>query len=322
MALILLLVYFFGVVSARVPPFCVFKLILQAAAGNHFVSFGELEAGFSAELPLDGGCPALGDGGEVQEHDAEVQLAVKFGVVLVGLADEGDAAVADYEAVGLAVQIAGSQGGCVEGFPQHVIEESDVLFNAFAVAPGVHEDHVVDTELGVYVVALGGDVHIGHALDIEPETLGGLYAVAECYDGGYFQFALYTDGLLYLLAFGEGEPAAVKVQVGQFDYQVFHDVAGVLYCVLCLLGEKYQIMGCAYQVAAVSGCSFKSFPCLGAQHQQFGLVFGEQSLYGLAVVFLDALQFGSANCFFNKGPYGLTILYQCAVIHVFLLLMF
>ena len=81
-------------------------------------------------------------------------------------------------------------------------------------------------------------------------------------------------------------------------------------------------MRCAYKVAAVSGCSFKSFPCTGVQHQQLGLVFGEQSLHGLAVIFLDALQLGIANCFFNKGPYGLTILYQCAVIHSFILLMF
>ena len=95
MALILLLLYYCRCFSARVPPFCVFKLILQAAAGDYLVALGELEGRFSAELPLDGGCPALSDGGEVQEHDAEVQLAVDLGVVLVGLAYEGDAAVAD-----------------------------------------------------------------------------------------------------------------------------------------------------------------------------------------------------------------------------------
>ncbi len=117
MALILFVGVFLSVLFLLVYLLSVFlNLSYRLQLATTFVALGELEAGFSAELPLDGGCPALSDGGEVQEHDAEVQLAVDLGVVLIGLADEGDAAVADYEAIGLAVQAAGSQGGCVEGF--------------------------------------------------------------------------------------------------------------------------------------------------------------------------------------------------------------
>ncbi len=55
-------------------------LVLQAAAGNHFVSFRKLEAGTLAKLPPDAWNPALNYGIEVQEHDAEIQIAVDLGM--------------------------------------------------------------------------------------------------------------------------------------------------------------------------------------------------------------------------------------------------
>ena len=90
----------------------------------------------------------------MQQHDTQIQFCIDTVGVAVGLLYQIDAAILNQKAVRLTVQVAGSEGCSVEGLPQQIIIEPDVLAHSLAVAPAVQPDQLVDAELGVEVLAL------------------------------------------------------------------------------------------------------------------------------------------------------------------------
>ena len=59
--------------------------------------------GLVTEVPAEGADIILGHGGEVQQHDAEAQLAVQLRVIGIGAADQKQLSVPEQEAVSLSV---------------------------------------------------------------------------------------------------------------------------------------------------------------------------------------------------------------------------
>jgi hypothetical protein len=84
----------------------------------------------------------------VEQTDAQAQIAVDFGGVDIGSADQIHPALPEQEAVGLPVQITGSQGCSVQRFPQHIVKEADVPVQIPVIAPGVTKARSVTLRLG------------------------------------------------------------------------------------------------------------------------------------------------------------------------------
>ena len=77
---------------------------LQLAAGHDFVAFRQLARfGLFAKAPGKLSCPLFRHGREVVQHDAQAQITVDLGVVIIGRLYQGNKAVMDHEAVSLAV---------------------------------------------------------------------------------------------------------------------------------------------------------------------------------------------------------------------------
>jgi len=78
--------------------------LLQAAGGDDLVALGQLELGsVFAKGPVEAAHPVLCHGTEVQQHNAQAQLAVQVGGVVVGPLDKGNESIVDREAIGLSV---------------------------------------------------------------------------------------------------------------------------------------------------------------------------------------------------------------------------
>ena len=279
------------------------------------MALGEVCA-LGGQIPAQLSGPVLGHSSEMVQNDAQAQGAVDGGVVCVGGADQGDPAGLQQEAVGLPVQVAGGQGGGVEGFPEHIVIEADGIIQAIPAAPGALMDQIADAALGLKVVALGGDVDVGHTLDVQPQAAGGLHAVAKGGDGGDLQRGVDAQGVLDLLTVGEGHPAAIQPQVRELQDQILHDEAGIQMGVGMTLRQQHQILGRTHQEIVIAGSALQGIPCVGAEEVQLGPDLGDQTADGSTVVILHLLQGLEGDDLVLKGPDGFSVLDQCGVIHI------
>ena len=78
-------------------------LRLQDAGSNRFVAIGQFKRPVCAQLPANLSGPLLSRTGKVQQDNAQTQIAVNFGVVFVGTANQYDLSGVEDKAVGLAV---------------------------------------------------------------------------------------------------------------------------------------------------------------------------------------------------------------------------
>ena len=152
------------------------------------MSLGQSElGGFISQLPAEVSHPVAKYGSKVKENDSKAEHTVVLCGVVIRSFYKTYPAVMNEETVGLTVQVAGGEAGCIEGFPEHIAVEADVFNKALAVQPFIEIHKLTDAALGVHVAVFCGDVHIGHTLDIEPQLLGGPEAVAKCHNGYHIQ---------------------------------------------------------------------------------------------------------------------------------------
>ena len=164
-------------------------------------------------------------------------------------------------------------------------------------------------------MALGDDVDVGHAPDVQAKPPGGLFAVAKGGDGGHLQVGLQPQGILHMVAVGEGDPAAVQLKVGELQDQILHDEAGVQPGLGMIFGQQHQILGRAHQELMITGGTLQGLPGVGAEEVQLGADLGDQALDAVAVVCLQLLQGLEGDLLFPEGPDRLSVLDQCGVIH-------
>jgi len=174
--------------------------------------------------------PVFRHTGEMMQHNAKAQFAVNLYIVRIRTAHQTDATGMNHKAVSLTVQITGRKRCCIEGLPEHIIKEADVVIQFVSVAPGIHECHVIDAALLLHIFVLRNHIHIGHAANIEPQALHGLFAVAERSNGSNLQIGVNAERLLDIITVCEGQPAGIQIHIRQLQNQVLHDVSCIQIC--------------------------------------------------------------------------------------------
>ena len=169
--------------------------------------------------------------------------------------------------------------------------------------------------LGGKILALGANVHVGHAQNIHPQALGGLDTLAEGNNGGHVQRGVDFQGGLDLLAVGESEPAAAQIHVGQLQDQILHHVTGILASLIALGRQQNQIVRCADQKALITSGAFQSRLGFLAENAQLRLQLGNQTLAGLLIIGFNFRKRSSGNLLIRKLADRFSVLNQRTVIH-------
>ena len=250
------------------------------------------------------------------QHDAQTQISVDLVVVVIRSAHQRNSPVVDHKAVGLAIQITGRKRSSVKGFPQHIIEETDVVLHPMTVAPGVQEHQILDGAFGLKIPAFGLDIHIGHAENIDPQPLGFLHTVTKGNDRCHFQRRVDSQGLLHPAAVGKGDPAGIQSQIGQIQYHVFHQEACIEAGSMTFLTQQHQILGRSHQKLIIACSALQRFLAVIPEQTQTCPDLRKQTLCGIVEIGSYGLGDGKRHLFVHKGTDGFSVLDQCTVIHI------